>query len=66
MIYFNSRVRHAALLAFSSAAFLSNAAHAVDVHVLATGALSGAFKELGRTCIDTADFTTQQSVLTVN
>ena len=47
MAIFKNRFRVAALLAFACTAALSNAAHAVDIHVLATGALRGAFTELG-------------------
>jgi molybdate transport system substrate-binding protein len=45
MAILKNRFRMAAL-AISCAALLSNAAHAVDIHVLATGALHAAFKEL--------------------
>jgi molybdate transport system substrate-binding protein len=47
MVTLKSRIRRAALLAFSGAVLASNVAHAADIHVLATGALSAAFRELG-------------------
>lgn len=44
-----SKTRHCAtaLLAFGCTGLLSNTAQAADIHVLATGALSAAFKQLG-------------------
>lgn len=47
MTIYKYRLRKAALLAFTGAALLGNAAHAADVHVLATGALHAAFEALG-------------------
>lgn len=48
MVINNAKLRRATVsAALCSASLLSNAVHAADVHVLATGALSAAFRELG-------------------
>lgn len=47
MVISTNRFRRAALLALSCTVLLSNVAQAADIHVLATGALSAAFRELG-------------------